>query len=264
MNLHNLNSVAKFTFKTNIKKMSYWIWFTLPISTSIFLFTMLLLNKNDINSYNIKLSLLTIMVSLTLFIAMFFAPIISNELIDDRSSKINEYLYSISNTKNIIFGKILGVINLVLFTLLTYFVLLLVTIFNENEIKIIFSKIYTYIGTITLIQLFILMILGIIWTVLFASLIIIFVKNKKKILYALFPIYLYIGISAFIVFHFYDKSLSIISIFLPILSQLFSARVLLFNNYNIYLLVVSTIIQLIEVYIFARFFNKEHKNHLFK
>lgn len=264
MNLHNLNSVAKFTFKTNIKKTSYWIWFTLPISTSIFLFTMLLLNKNDINSYNIKLSLLTIMVSLTLFIAMFFAPIISNELIDDRSSKINEYLYSISNTKNIIFGKILGVINLVLFTLLTYFVLLLVTIFNENEIKIIFSKIYTYIGTITLIQLFILMILGIIWTVLFASLISIFVKNKKKFLYALFPIYLYIGISAFIVFHFYDKSLSIISIFLPILSQLFSARVLLFNNYNIYLLVVSTIIQLIEVYIFARFFNKEHKNHLFK
>lgn len=264
MNLHNLNSVAKFTFKTNIKKTSYWIWFTLPISTSIFLFTMLLLNKTTINSYNSKLSLLTIMISLILFIAMFFAPIISNELIDDRSSKINEYLYSISNTKNIIFGKILGVINLVLFTLLTYFCLLLVAIFNESEIKIIFSTIYTYIGIITFMQLFILMMLVIVWIILFASFISIFVKNKKKILYALFPIYLYIGISAFMVFHFYSKSLIIISIFLPILSQLFSSKLLLFNNYNIYLLIVSTIIQLIEIYMFARLFNKKHKKCLFK
>ncbi|TPR14744.1 ABC transporter permease family protein [Apilactobacillus timberlakei] len=264
MNIHNLNSVAKFTFKTNIKKTSYWIWFTLPISTSIFLFTMLLLNKNAINSYNSKLSLLTIMISLILFIAMFFSPIVSNELIDDRSSKINEYLFSISNSRNIIFGKILGIINLIFFTLLTYFCLLLIVIFNENEIKITFSKIYTYIGTITLIQLFILMILGIIWIILFASFISIFVKNKKKILYSLLPIYLFIGISAFITLHFYAKSLIIISMFLPILSQLFSSKLLLLDNYNIYLLISEIIIQFLEIYIFARFFNKEHKKYLFK
>ncbi|WP_105956486.1 ABC transporter permease family protein [Apilactobacillus quenuiae] len=264
MNMHNLSSVAKFTFKTNIKKMSYWIWFTLPISTSIFLFTMLLLNKNYINSYNCRFSLLTIMISLVLFIAMFFSPIISNELIDDRSSKINEYLFSISNSQNIIFGKILGIINLIFFTLLTYFCLFLIVIFNENEIKITFSKIYTYIGTITLIQLFVLMILGIIWTILFASFISIFVKNKKKILYSLLPIYLFIVVSAFITLHFYAKSLIIISMFLPILSQLFSAKLLLLDNYNIYLLIAEIIIQFLEIYIFARFFNKEHKKYLFK
>lgn len=267
MRLNIINNIATFTFKTNLKKLSYWSWFFIPISTSIMLLLILSLNKGaSIISYkDIYINLLITFFILLIFMSFFFAPIIGNEIIDNKASKINEYLISIVRYGNVLFGKILGVFYLFLFTILVYSISLMIIIKNFKWIKVVFDNMFIYLKIFNVIGFLSSLLLGVFWIILLAAYISTFTKNRSHLTYSLIPIYFYVVLvtTLLLKIHLNHFIFILLSIFTPILSQMSSYSLMINGKLGILIYVISILVQMILMIFFSRIIYLRYKN-LFK
>lgn len=248
--MNNIKSILNFTLKTNIKKGSYWIWMLWPLSTLIMLTGIYLSTSNnkisDISNSNIILY----SSSLILLNAIYFAPAIGNEILDDKSSKINKYLLSITNIKNLILGKVFGIICLMILSMMIYILLFIsfISLLIQNNLlsNKILLKLNHYLPYNQIIESIIMIIIANIFIILLATLITCFFESKKKLFRTYYNIHIYIIICIFVSYKLSSVPHIILNLF-PVISQVVNLKLIINNNFNFYYFITSLSIQIFEM-----------------
>ncbi len=251
INLRRLNVIAKFTFKHNIKKSSYWSGLLWPGSVLVMILAFGIspdVNTNTLVFSNFPRTLSIGMAVFVLLFSLLLIPITGNEIENDRSSKINEFLWVISRSEDQFSGRLLGVLYLLIASLGLYIISFS---FLMTTNKLLFSLMtasysyfvnwHTFLLTLLMLQIF-----G--WILLLTAHISIYIKNHSHLLQALTPVYVYIMISIFLSFvtlgHFSSSKL-ITALIFPMWSQIISSQLVFYHRDDTFFLFISTVLQTI-------------------
>lgn len=121
--------VAKHTFITNFATKWFLITTLIPISIELFilhsnkLFDSFLLFTNNLNSKGVIALIIPIIAA---YFCILYSSIIANEVVNDRTTRINELLFAMSSARMQLIGKIVGlyillIIQLAILTIATIF-----------------------------------------------------------------------------------------------------------------------------------------------
>ncbi|MGX7023089.1 hypothetical protein [Pediococcus ethanolidurans] len=251
INLRRLNVIAKFTFKHNIKKSSYWSGLLWPVSVLVMILAFGI--SPDVNTKNLVFSNFprTLSIGMGVFVLLFsllLIPITGNEIENDRSSKINEFLWVISRSEDQFSGRLLGVFYLLIASLGLYIIGFSFFMTTNELLSSLMTASYSYFVNWHTFLLILLMLQIFGWILLLTAHISIYIKNHSHLLQALTPVYVYIMISIFLTFvtlgHFSSSKLLTALIF-PVWSQIISSQLVFYHRDDTFFLFISTGLQML-------------------
>ena len=160
--------VAKYTFMTNFTTKWFLVTTLIPIFTEFFIlhsnkmFNFFLLFTNHLNPKNVIALVVPV---IAVYFCILYSSIITNEVVNDRTTRINELLFAMSSARIQLIGKIVGlyvllIIQLAMLTVATIFLaewqrhfsLYIPSIFNA--IYFIFNILFaTFFGLIWTVQI---------------------------------------------------------------------------------------------------------------
>lgn len=181
-------AAAKFTFWRNFKRSSYWSGIVWPFSVFILLLAFFLdpMYRGSVTFGLQKIELVLIASIFT--VGLVFSPIIGKETEKDRSSKIDEFLWSMSGPHPQFVGRFMGVMLLVAVSILIYALGLCVVYGYSNW----FRGVLRFFGLRNSIFTLLLLFQATLWLLTFAANISIFVKNRSHLSQALLAIPVYV------------------------------------------------------------------------
>lgn len=163
--------VAKRTLLKNLKSKWYVLILIIPI-----LIGYLLVKKEDFKMiifFGFDKFKINQMISLSIpilacFFCFIYSAVIANEIVNDKTSKIMDLLFSMSSARIQLVGKIQGIYVLLLIQLITYFVGLSLILYFKFNI-IIFQKISGIDILYLTISIIVATFFGLIWSTTFAT-----------------------------------------------------------------------------------------------
>lgn len=221
MSIKKVYAVARFTFWRNLKQSSYWSGIVWPFSVLILLLAFFL-DPMYGSSVEFDFQEFELVLIVSIFtIGLVFSPIIGKETEKDRSSKINDLLWSMSGPKTQLIGRFIGVMLLVAASILIYALGLYVVDMYSNWLR----EALRVFGPRDIILALLLLFQATLWLLTFATNVSIFVKNKSHLSQALLVIPIYVMLCGNIglqlsnnVMHSFQVEVSVLLI--PVLSQL--------------------------------------------
>lgn len=130
-------AIAKHIFLKQIKRFTYWIMVFLPIIVMVGVYTyqsakIKFISNMDLSKTQIENVVAIVVAVLLMMLGSIYADIMANEIANDKTSRIMEFLIGMSSAKNQLYGKFLGVYSLVILHLSTYIILLVFFINNSH------------------------------------------------------------------------------------------------------------------------------------
>lgn len=191
--LKKIIATINFSVKKNLKKSSYWSGILWPLSVLVLISTftiapgqlsrsMILQNYPQILSYILGGTLLVI--------ALFFPAITVREMFNDRSTKINELLWSMSTRETQFYGKMGAMFVLIAVMVGLYVLVLCIIVATVPWIKVVATILM---GRLSLGQVGLVVILlveTICWLELLAAHVAVWIKNKTHINQSVLPVQL--------------------------------------------------------------------------
>lgn len=258
--------IAKFVFFRNLKRGSYWNSILWPLFVSVMTLILLTFRTDGFNDPVNGDRILTFATPIIILITCItYSSLMAKEVFNDKSSRVMEILISITGTRKQLFGRLIGVGALGIFSQFLYLMFFLALLVSNGwlstYLRSVVSDLSPYDMIIAGVNVFLAVTLLLIMTCHVGSL----VRNSEKITQAVFPVIIFSGVGLYVVAKLpLDGSVfpSVVNLvnYIPVISQCISMREIVEGtlSYTDWFLMTGVTFLEIAAYLWfvARFYSK--------
>ncbi|MFT9456102.1 MAG: ABC transporter permease [Liquorilactobacillus hordei] len=247
--------VAKRIVKANLKSVGFWATVLVPLIFFFFgvsyLITPEKLTKVLITNHEANILLAEILPILLMFLSLIYSQILANEVVNDKTSRVMEFILAISSARAQLYGKILGTYILMVIHLLVYgiFIYSLADMTKFGFIIFIFSRVhwtvFGYLGINIILALY----ACLVWTAEIAA----YVTDRNQLGIVVIPILAITAQCVFLAELYSQGQLNLpwgvarvclnVVCAIPLMGSLLMPTLVFAQNFSIYEMIVSLVLQ---------------------